>query len=292
MVSAIYTIRRAFQLAYQTPTKLTFGQPENLIPFRQYMDEGRFLIFNLAGLPERSRRIIGALLMVMMEQAAMSRFNVLDKAKRVQHTTICDEWPTFAATEKTMQEVLSQGRKFGYNLYLACQSVGQIDQRRLSYAFDNCRLKVFFELGATSSEASARQIGDFDPYAIKEPESPGGTDLRSPTEHRQYLPLSDQIRLWTNELEGLDNRWCYAKVGTKKSVKIRTLNVPDVECRQDELDEVIDTYHTVYHRSHSEAEKKIAEFKVEGLPLRDGATSEVFTSALDWEADDCEKSIT
>src|SRR6266496_1145046 len=195
------TARRAFQLSYQTPTKLTFGQLENKLPFRQYMDEGRFMIFNLAGLSERSRRIIGALLMVLMEQAAMSRFSQLDKTKRLQHTAICDEWPTFGATEKTLQDVLSQGRKYGYNLYLACQSVGQIDAKRLSYAFDNCRLKVFFELGANSSGASAVQIGAFDPYAIKEPEAAESEDLRSPTEHRQYMPLSDQVRLWQNELE-------------------------------------------------------------------------------------------
>ncbi len=69
--------------------------------------------------------------MVPLEQAAMPRFDVLDRSKRVQHTTICDEWPTFAATKKTMQELLSRGRKFGYNLYLACQAVGQIDARRL-----------------------------------------------------------------------------------------------------------------------------------------------------------------
>jgi hypothetical protein len=248
------------------------------------MDEGRFIIFNLAGLSDKSRRIIGALIMVMMEQAAMSRFSLLDKSKRIQHTAICDEWPTFGATERTLQEVLSQGRKYGYNLYLSCQSVGQIDARRLSYAFDNCRLKVFFELGPNSSQSSAMQIGAFDPYVKKEAEAQGTdeTDARSPTQHDQYMPLPEQIRLWQNELEGLDNRWFYTKIGNKRAVKAKSLSVPDVDCDQDELDEVLATYHSLYQRSRSEAEKKIAEYEVDGVPLRDDVAPDVFTSALDW----------
>lgn len=105
--------------------------------------------------------------MVPLEQAAMPRFDVPDRSTWVQHTTICDEWPTFAATKKTMQELLSRGRKFGYNRYLACQAVGQIDARRLADPFDPCRLTEFFELDPNSSEASARQIGEFDPDAYK-----------------------------------------------------------------------------------------------------------------------------
>ena len=105
--------------------------------------------------------------MVPLEPAAMPRSDVLDRSTRVQHTAICDEWPTFAATEKPMQEVLSRGRKFGHDLCPACQSVGQIDAGRPAYTFDTCRLQVFFELGPNSSEASARQIGEVDPYAYK-----------------------------------------------------------------------------------------------------------------------------
>ena len=97
----------------------------------------------------------------------MPRFDVPNRSERVQHATICDEWPTFAATEEAMREVLSRGRKFGYNPYPACQSVGQAGVGRPADAFDTCRPKVYFEPGPDSSEASARQIGEFDPYAYK-----------------------------------------------------------------------------------------------------------------------------
>jgi hypothetical protein len=274
------TIRRAFQLIFNPSTRLSLGQPENLLPFRRWMDEGRFVILNLGGMRDGlSRKIIGALLMVQLEQAALSRTDLLPQ-DRVQHTVMVDEWPTFAATEESLGHILSQARKFGLNIYLACQSLSQISGKRLSGAFENCRLSVFFALGHDSAEVSSRQIGDIDPFAIKEASADG--DARSAPAHDQYLPLLEQVQLWTNQLKGLSPRHCFVKIDAARPIAVRTPTVKDPKVEKAELAEVLATYRQLYQKDRVAAERAVASLEASGIAPRDDVAAEGFTSALDW----------
>jgi hypothetical protein len=284
------TLRRAFALSFNATTRLSLGQPENKLPLRRFMDEGRFLIFNLGGIrDELSRKIIGAMLMVQLEQAALSRTDLLPQ-DRVPHTLMVDEWPVFAATEDSLGHILSQARKFSLNIYLACQSLSQISGKRLSGAFENCKLGVFFALGHDSAELSSRQIGDLDPYTVKEVPGdafdPAPSDLRSPTSHDQYLPLLEQIQVWTNELKGLSPRYCYAKLDTAKPIKLRTMPIPQPKVDKDELDQVLATYRQLYQRSKPEAEKAMQSLRLPEVPERDDVPSSSFGSVFDWNEED------
>lgn len=286
------TVRRAVQLVFNATTRLSLGQPENLLPLRKYLDEGRFLIFNLGGIRDSlSRRIIGAMLMVQLEQAALSRTDLLPQ-DRTQHTILVDEWPVFAATEDSLSHILSQARKFGLNIYLACQSLAQISAKRLSGAFENCKLGVFFALGHDSAEISSRQIGDLDPYTLKksqfdpfkslDPLELKDKDLRSPVTHDQYLPLMEQVQVWMNELKGLSPRHCYIKVDTRKAVKVRTQAIPSPRVDKDELEQVLATYRRFYQRSRSEAEQAMGNISLPNVPDRDDVETGCFETGLDW----------
>lgn len=283
------TIRRAFQLIFNPTARLSLGQTDNFLPFRQWMDDGRFVILNLGGIRDSlSRKILGALLMVQLEQAALSRTDLLPQ-DRVQHTILVDEWPTFAATEESLGHILSQARKFGLNIYLACQSLSQISGKRLSGAFENCKLGVFFSLGHDSAEVSSRQIGDFDPHHLKETEAGEFNflgqieeDQRSPTSHDQYMPLLEQVQVWMNELKDLSPRYCYVKVDTAKAVKVRTPKVSSPRVDKQELEWVLQTYRQLYQRSRSEAEQKIRDVAQSWLLGRDDIGDQRVVSALDW----------
>ena len=290
------TMRRALQLSFNATTRLSLGAPDNALPLRKYMDEGRFLIFNLGGIrDELSRKILGATLMVQLEQAALSRVDLLP-TERVPHTILVDEWPVFAASEGSLSHILSQARKFGLNLYLACQSLSQISEKRLSGAFENCKLGVFFALGHDSAELSSKQIGDLDPYKLKksqydplrpDPASPLGLglkekDIRSPVVHYQYLSIIDQVQIWTNELKGLSPRHCYVKVDNRRPVKLRTPAVPSPKVDKAELEEVLATYRTLYQRSRAEAELAMQTITLKSDTRDDVITPEPAT-ALDWD---------
>jgi hypothetical protein len=275
------TINRAFQIAFNSATRLSLGQPENALPFRQWMDEGRFIILNIGRVKDGlSRKILGAMLMVTLEQAAKSRMDMLTR-DRVQHTLMVDEWPAFAATAGTFEDMLSQARKFGLNVLLSCQSLAQIDKQRLSGAFENCKLGIFFALGQGSAELSSRQIGDLDPFTIKE--ATGAGDSHSPTEHDQYMPLLDQVQLWTNQLKGLSPRHCYVKVDTAKPRLIRTPMIREPKVDQQELQDVLATYRQLYQRSRQDAEQAVQSFGIGSISQRDDVAESPFPTALDWD---------
>jgi hypothetical protein len=154
----------------------------------------------------------------------------------------------------------------------------------LSGAFENCKLGVFFALGHDSAELSSRQIGDLDVFALKEASAPSDAgDARSPTSHDQYLPLLEQIQVWTNELKNLSPRYCYAKIDTAKPIKLRTPLVPSPRVDQDELARVLATYRQLYQRSRAEADATMARLNLAAVPGRDDITPDHPTSAFAWK---------
>ena len=248
------TLRRAFLLSFSPVARLTLGQPENWLNFRQLMDEGRGLIINLGNVSDgETRRLLGAMVLVQIEQAALSRTDI-PPGSRVPFTLLIDEWPSFAAHERTIGTILSQTRKFKLRLYLAAQSVSQVGSERLAGALENCRLSVVFGLGRDSAAIQARHIGKADPFLLKE-------EAKTETQHAQYMPVLEQFESWTQEVQNLSPRLAYVKLHNHDAVKIKTLSVPDAQVDQQELEKVLGTYRERYQRTQEEAEEAIARLK-------------------------------
>jgi hypothetical protein len=237
------TLRRAFLISYSPVIRNALGQPDNWLDFRSIMNSGKSLIISLGGLEDETKRLIGAMLMVAIEQAALSRTNI---AERRPFTLLVDEWGSFAAQERTIATILSQCRKFALRLYLAAQSLSQVSTHRLSGALENCRLMIAFALGRASAEIQAKQIGFADPFAIKE-------EPLAETQHSQYLSILDQFEVWNQELMNLPTRSCYVKVQGKEAVKITSLKVRQSKVDQKELATVLGEYKKRYQRSQQEA---------------------------------------
>jgi hypothetical protein len=245
------TLRRAFLLSFNPIARLTLGQSENWLPFRKWLDEGTSFIINLGNINDHeTRKLIGALLMVSIEQAALSRTD-LPPSARTPCTLLVDEWPSFAAQGQTIGTILSQTRKFGLRLYLAGQSLSQVSSDRLTGALENCRLTIVFGLGRESAEIEAKQIGYADPFTIKE-------EPLTETQHSQYQSIVDQFESWTQELQNLSPRLAYVKLHDAPAARIKTLTVPDAKVGGDELGRVLATYKQRYQRTPAEAEAAIA----------------------------------
>jgi hypothetical protein len=211
------------------------------------MDEGRAFIINLGnvGDPE-TRKLLGAMLMVQIEQAALSRSDLLP-SQRTPCTLLVDEWPSFAAQEQTISHILSQARKFNLRLYLSAQSLAQVDSSRLTGALENCKLLVAFGLGRDSAETQARHIGDVDPMLIKEEQF---TD----TQHNIFHNVSEQFESWTQELQHLKPRQAYVRTEGRPAVKMRTVKIRQSSVTSDELQDVLSNYRGRYQRTQEEAE--------------------------------------
>ena len=201
-----------------------------------------------------TRKLLGALLLVQLEQAALSRTDLAPPDRR-PFTLLVDEWPSFAAQERTIGTILSQTRKFNLRLYLAAQSLAQVGSERLTGALENCRLTVVFGLGRNSAEIEAKHIGRVDPFTVKEE---GLTE----TQHALYLSTLDQFEQWAQALQHLPPRTAFVKLHDQPAVKIRTLAVPEGKVSPAEVARVLDRYRQRYQRTQDEAEHAIAHLTV------------------------------
>lgn len=271
------TLRRSYLLSFSPLARYTLGQPDNVLDFRKLMDEGRSFIINLGnvGDPE-TRKLLGAMLMVQIEQAALSRADLLPSERRPM-TLLVDEWPSFAAQEKTISHILSQTRKFNLRLYLSAQSLAQVESTRLTGALENCKLLIAFGLGRDSAETQARHIGDVDPLLVKE-------EQFTETQHNVFHSVAEQFEAWTREFQLLKPRQAYIRVEGRPAMKIRTTKLNEPRVKQGQLAEVLASYKRLYQRSQEEAERQI-----QSLPssLAWGESAEqsplgTLDSAFDW----------
>jgi hypothetical protein len=257
------TLRRSYLLSFSPLARYTLGQPENVLDFRKLMDEGRAFIINLGNIQDaETRKLLGAMLMVQIEQAALSRSDLLP-SQRTPCTLLVDEWPSFAAQERTISHILSQTRKFNLRLYLAAQSLAQVDSSRLVGAMENCRLKVAFGVGRDSAETQARHIGDVDPMLVKESQM-------TETQHNTFMAVTEQFESWTSELQNLKARQAYVKLEGRPAIKMRTSRIGEPRVSQSELAQVLTTYRRRYQRTQEEAEQAIASLS---LPLPSATNS-------------------
>src|SRR4029079_12251263 len=161
----------------------------------------------------------GWLLMSERRQAALARSDLLP-SDRTPFTLLVDEWPSFAAQQDTISHILSQTRKFNLRLYLAAQSLAQVDSQRLTGALENCKLQIAFGLGRDSAETQAKHIGAADPMRIQE-------EQLTDTQHNTFMPVLSKFETWTQELQNLKTRSAYVKLEGRPAAKIKTLNVPN-----------------------------------------------------------------
>jgi hypothetical protein len=145
-------LRRAALLTDLPILRYSFSQLTNRLQFRRILDSGTSVIINLALQEGEASRLLGCLLTVGYEQAALSRS---DAATRRSHHLIIDEFHSFAThSSQAFSGMLFQTRKYGLYLGLAHQFWGQANQY-LQEALQNTGIDVVFNL-LTDDETSNR----------------------------------------------------------------------------------------------------------------------------------------
>jgi hypothetical protein len=130
------TLNRAHAFTYHHLPRWIFGQPDNVIHFRKWMDEGTSFIMNLGGINiDEVRNLLGAMMMTHIEEAALSRTDI-DEEDRNEVIGMVDEWQMFSRRGKSFKSLLSQARKYKFRLWLSSQSLYGVD-------FEALRKKLF-----------------------------------------------------------------------------------------------------------------------------------------------------
>jgi hypothetical protein len=209
MTYAGSVLRRAALLTDLPILRYSFAQPDNRVPFRQIMDSGTSVIINLALRELEASRLLGCLLTVGYEQAALSRS---DEQERLSHHLIVDEFHSFAThSAQAFASMLSQTRKYGLFLCAAHQFWGQATQH-LQEALQNIGIDVVFNLGRTDAEYTAKELSRINPLHIKHEVA---DEYAVEKTHPVFYSVAEQWQGFMEYLQDLLPRHFVLKVRTK-----------------------------------------------------------------------------
>jgi Helicase HerA, central domain len=239
-------LRRAALLTDLPILRHSFSQPENLLQFRTIMDSGKSVIINLAVREGEASRLLGCLLTVGYEQAALSR---ADDQHRRSHHLIVDEFHSFAThSAQAFASMLSQTRKYGLFLGLAHQFWGQANQH-LQEALQNTGIEVVFNVGRMDAEYTAKELSRIDPLHVKHEVA---DEYAVEKTHPVFYNLAEQWQGFTEYLQDLPPRHFVLKVRGHKVKVGMTRHLPKPRVDPKELLEVEQEYLRRYFRSKQE----------------------------------------
>lgn len=248
------TLNRVALLTFSPTLRYSLGQTSNVLNFRQHLDEGISVIYNLGGLDEATQRLLGCLLTVGYEVAALSRADLPEDQRRPWHLML-DEFSMFSAqSEEALARVLSLARKYGLFLTMAHQTWSQVSGR-LQGALQNT-VSIAFKLGRADAEWAARHFGRFEEYQVKHNvNDPAQLDRTHPI----YFSIPETFERWTKALEDLQPREAYLRRG-RQALKLRTATVPASRCSPQQLATI-----TEYYRSTLLQPARVAATAVDSL---------------------------
>ena len=213
----------------------TLGQKENKLNFRHLLDSQTSCIFNLGGLDDSTKRLLGCLLMVGVEQAFLSRTN-MEAEKRTPYHVIVDEFPLFSAAEDSFSVVLEQVRKYKGTLYLAHQTTSQLS-KGITGSLQNA-ISMLFKLGYEDSTWAAQRF-----VRKQEVQEQGFLEMLLGTPPRQSSPF-DQVKTLQEAkhvFETLERQEAIVTI-QKQALHVRTHTVPSVNVDPRKLAAIEDAY--------------------------------------------------
>lgn len=134
------------------------GQPKSTFNIRQMMDEGKILIVNLSKglIGEDNAAILGAFMVTKIQLAAMSRSDIERIEDRRPFYLYVDEFQNFATD--SFATILSEARKYGLNLTVANQYIGQMTDTVRDAVFGNVGTMISFRVSADDAPILAKQF--------------------------------------------------------------------------------------------------------------------------------------
>lgn len=134
------------------------GQPKSTFNIRQIMDEGKILIVNLSKglIGEDNAAILGSFLVTKIQLAAMSRSDIPNIEDRRPFYLYVDEFQNFATD--SFATILSEARKYGLNLTVANQYIGQMTETVRDAVFGNVGTMVSFRVSADDAPMLSKQF--------------------------------------------------------------------------------------------------------------------------------------
>ncbi len=152
-----------FVLPAGSYTSRTFCVRKTTVDFLGLTETGKVSVFRLSRnqLPDDFRKILTATIVINVFYAVERRKKIYDSKGIPLHPVflVIDEFQTIAYLD-TLDEILSEARKFGLFLYSANQHLAQIPETLLKSLETNSKLLVSFRVGPDDAHELAKAMGD------------------------------------------------------------------------------------------------------------------------------------
>jgi hypothetical protein len=230
------TLRRSFLLTFSPVLRHALGTRENRLNQQRIINSGISCIYNLGGLDDYTKKFLGCLLMVNLEQAFQARA-YMPEGDRRPHFVIVDEAPLFISESGESYAIfLDQVRKYKGTLILAAQAVSQT--KALAGSLQNA-LTILFRVGYDDAQYFAQRFAEHDPYRIKHevPRFPWEVE----TTHPVYFREEETVALVRHAIQSLDAQKALVRIG-RQTTLIKSLSVPDPRVSSAAIDQIEEEY--------------------------------------------------
>ena len=142
-----------------------FGQKQNKIDISKLMNSRKIIFINLSKgrIGEENSSFFGSMFLTKIKQAGMERANIPEK-DRTDFYIYVDEFQNVVT--QTFENILSEARKYGLNLTMAHQYVGQINAKIYQAVLGNTGSIISFRVGG---EDAVKLKPEFDPlFGVKD----------------------------------------------------------------------------------------------------------------------------
>jgi hypothetical protein len=146
------------------------GQTRSTLDFRKAMDEGRWVILNIAkGKLKSNALLLGGLFLAKLQLAALSRADIPFQKRQPFHIVL-DEFQNFilAKGDADVEVLLSECRKYRVNLTMAHQNLGQLNSDLLNAILGNINALFCFRLGYRDALTLAPELNPTDKKMLSE----------------------------------------------------------------------------------------------------------------------------
>ena len=136
-----------------------FGQKQNKIDISKLMNDEKIILINLSKgrLGEENSSFLGSIFLTKIKQAGMERAAIPEKERKDFYIYV-DEFQNVVT--QTFENILSEARKYGLNLTMAHQYVGQIITKVHQAVLGNCGSIITFRVGG---EDAVKMKPEFSP---------------------------------------------------------------------------------------------------------------------------------
>jgi len=132
-------------------------QQENKINFDDFINSNKIILINLSKgiIGEENTELFGTLVVTSIYQAAMRRAKI-PQDQRTELYLYVDEFQNIAT--RTFLNLLSESRKYGLNITLSHQYLGQISPDMINTVFGNVGTILSFRLGGEDAERLTKEF--------------------------------------------------------------------------------------------------------------------------------------